>query len=375
MGKERDSFFKLLPAHLTYEPVKSVTIGTRIVGEGNPAFIIAEIGANHHGKLEDALVEIEAAAKAGANAVKFQHLTHDKIAADTPVETAAGMTPLSTLYASMDTPNDWTPALIAKAKECGVLFFSTPFDVEAVDVLDSLGVAVFKIASCELTDDLLVRHIACKGKPIIVSTGMAYLEEVAHAVRVMQEEGNTQIIILHCIAMYPPKSFEDLNLRAITTLQEAFKVPVGFSDHTAPGTVAAPLAAVTLGACVIEKHFTIDQKGGAPDDANSLNPEQFQTMVMEIRALEAAMKGSGIKQPVSRGEHAPGEDEIPDRWAHRSIYSARDIAAGETLTLEMIITLRPQGGIEPKDFHIVEGKKLTKFVAARQPLTFDLFFS
>ena len=188
MGKERDEFFKAQPAHLTYAPQETVSIGGHLVGKGEPCFIIAEIGGNH-GDLDTARSAIDAAADAGCDAIKFQHLTGTKIAADTIIYDewhGKPIGPLSGFYSSVELPNEWTEELIAHAKKRGIMFLSTPFDTDAVDLLDAAGVPAFKVASYELTDDVLLRHIARKGKPIIISTGMAYLEEVTHAVRVIQ---------------------------------------------------------------------------------------------------------------------------------------------------------------------------------------------
>lgn len=376
MGKEREPFFKQLPAYLTAEPVATVSFKTRQVGEGQPVFIIAEVGANHRGLIENAFEAIDKAAEAGADAVKFQHITADRLAADTIIyDTWNGkeIGPLSSFYKNAALPYEWTEALIARANERGIMFLSSPFDIEAVDVLDAAGVAGFKVASYELTDDVLLRHIAKTGKPVIISTGMAYLEEVAHAVRIIQEEGNMQIVILHCTSMYPPKDFSDLNLRAIHTLKEAFKLPVGYSDHSVPPYLAAPIVAVALGACVLEKHVTSSRAGESNDDANSVEPTEFARMVAEIRNAEAALSGSGIKQPVSYEGHE--SDEISDRFARRSVYARRDIRAGETLSADMVLTLRPWGGIAPRDLELFLGRKVEKDIPARAPVTPDAFFS
>ena len=370
MGKERDAFFKAQPSVLGYEPLQTITIGKHVVGRGHPTFIIAEVGANHRGDINVALHAIDNAVAAGADAVKFQHITGTKIAADTSIYDewhGKEIGPLSGFYKSAELPNEWTEELVAYAKKRGIIFLSTPFDTEAVDVLAKAGVDAYKIASYELTDDVLLRYVAKQGKPVILSTGMAYLEEVAHAVRVVQEAGNSQIAVLHCVSIYPPKSFADLNLRAITTLQEAFKLPIGYSDHSAPPHHAAPIAAVTLGSCIIEKHVTDTRTGGSNDDPNSLEPAEFKRMVEEIRNAEMALSGSGIKQPVVHPEHK--QDEIFDRFARRSVYAARDLKAGEVLTEEMVITLRPWGGIAPKDLPLFIGMKLAHDVAARAPLT------
>lgn len=373
MGKERDQFFKLQSRVLGYEAVKTVKIGDRLVGEGQPSFIIAEVGANHRGNIELAYKAIDDAANARADAVKFQHLTGDKIAADTMIyasHNSKPVGPMSSFYKTAEIPYNWTDKLVAHAKKRGIMFLSTPFDIEAVDVLDKADVNAYKVASYEMTDDILLRYIAKKGKPIIISSGMAYLEEVAHAVRVIQEAGNMQIIILHCVSIYPPK-FANLNLRAITTLRDAFKLPVGWSDHSAPPHHTAPIVAVTLGACVIEKHVTDSREGGSNDDPNSLEPSEFKAMVAEIRNAEAALSGSGVKQPVALEGHE--QDEIFDRFARRSCYAIRDLMAGEKLTEDMVITLRPFGGITPADLRHYLGRSLVEDVPARQPITADIF--
>lgn len=335
---------------------KNIRIGEREVGDGTPVFIIAEVSANHRGNIETALSAIDAAAEAGADAVKFQHLTHDTIAAE----------PLSSFYKSAEMPYEWTPRLVARARERNIIFLSTPFDREAVDVLDAAGASAFKVASYEMTDDILLRYIATKGKPIILSTGMAYLEEVKHAVDVIWHEGNKQIAALHCVSLYPPEP-RDLNLKAIETMLRGLELPVGFSDHSDPSSNAAALGAVALGACIIERHITDSQEGGSNDDKNSMTVAQFKHMVEEVRALEAALSGSGEKAPVSAPERAV--DEMSERGTRRSLYAARDIAAGEALTEDMVITLRPLRGIEPKDAGRIMGKRVSRDIKARQPIT------
>ncbi|HEY5600908.1 MAG TPA: N-acetylneuraminate synthase family protein [Patescibacteria group bacterium] len=373
MGEERNQFFKKLEKNFTYKPVTRVKIGNKWVGDGERTFIIAEVGANHRGKIENALRFIKLAAQEGADAVKFQHLTHDKIAADTPVTTPwkgkSGWKTLAEFYKPSELPYEWTDKLIKHAKKHKIIFLSTPFDKEAVDILDKANVPAFKVASYEMTDDILLTYIAKKKKPIILSTGMADLEEVSRAVRIIQKAENNNIVVLHCVSIYPPKSFADLNLRAIQTLKEALKIPVGYSDHSAPPWIAAPLAAVTLGACAIEKHFTDTQTGGSHDDLNSLEVNNFKRMVDEIRLVEKAISSNGIKQPVVYPDH--DGDEIYDRWARRSIYAAINIPKGAKLTEEMIITLRPWGGIEPKHFELILGKKVVRNIKARSPITWN----
>jgi N,N'-diacetyllegionaminate synthase len=374
-SNERTQFYAELPEHLTYEPRTEVKIGNRMVGKGHPTFVIAEVSANHRGKLSVAKRAIETAARSGADAVKFQHLIHDKIAADTPVSTPwqgkLAWKTLSQFYKPSEMPYEWTGELINHAKKHGIMFLSTPFDTDAVDVLAKHNVPAFKVASYEMTDDILLRYIARKKKPIIISTGMAYLEEVAHAVRVIQEAGNDKIVILHCVSIYPPKYDADMNLRAITTMQEAFKLPVGYSDHSAQNSFAATLGAVALGACVIERHVTDNQAGGSHDDPNSCSTEEVKRLMAEIRTLEGVLSGSGIKQPVCHVPHTLGEDEISDRWARRSLYAKRDIKAGEKITEKNTVTLRPWGGIKPSDAHLVFGRVARIAIKARAPITWD----
>jgi N,N'-diacetyllegionaminate synthase len=373
MGIERKAFIDQLK-NLEFKPLDKVAIGDRLVGKDEPVLIIAEIGANHRGDIKNALLAIESAKKAGADAVKFQHMKHDKIAADTMVyEDWHGkqIGPLTEFYKTAELPYEWTSDLVKHAKKLGILFLSTPFDTEAVDILEKADVAAYKIASYELTDDILLKYIAKKGKPLLVSTGMATIEEVGHAVQIINNEGNKNIVLLHCTSMYPPRNFSDLNLRAISALQQAFKLPVGYSDHSKPPYLAGSLAAVTLGACVIEKHLTDERKGGSNDDPNSLESKDFERLVEEIRNTEKALSGSGIKQPISYSDHKG--DEMAERWTRRSVYAARDLKVGDKVTEDAVITLRPWGGIDPRDIHLFLGKKLRKSIKKREPLTPEHF--
>lgn len=347
----------------------SIVVGDKVIGENQPVFIIAEVSANHRGKIETALSAIDNAALAGANAVKFQHLTGTKIAADVVIDTVWNGQPIGTLsdfYAKAEMPYEWTPKLIACAKERNILFLSTPFDFEAVDLLDSASIPAFKVASYELTDDILLRHIARKRRPMIISTGMSYLEEIRHAVEVIRKEGNEQIAVLHCVSLYPSDS-GDCNLKVISTLKRELSLPIGYSDHTYPTSNASTLGAVALGACIIERHITDSQVGGSNDDKNSMTFDQFKHMVEEVRMLSAAISGSGIKAPVSAPDRSM--DEIRERGVRRSLYAARDIAMGEIFTEDMLITLRPVLGIEPKDLSKVIGGRAAHAIASRSPIT------
>lgn len=372
MNEERNEFLAQLPKNLSGKAVDVVNIGGRLIGAGQPCFIIVEVGANHRGDIKNAMRLIDEASETGADCVKFQHIKATGIAADTPVNIdwkgKSGFSTFSEFYKPSEMPYEWTEELMKHAKEKGIMFLSTPFDKESVDLLDSLGVPAFKVASYEMIDDIFLRYIARKGKPIILSTGMAYLEEVAHAIRVINEEGNYDIVLTHCTSMYPPKGFEDLNLKAISTLREAFKLPVGYSDHSDPKSMVGPIAAVALGACVFEKHFTDARDGGSHDDANSVQPEEFKKIVREIRNVEAAMSRDGIKQPISREPHELFNDEVIDIWARRSIYAARDIAEGEVISEDCLLTLRPWGGIEPKHAGLIVGRIAKKAIKARSPI-------
>lgn len=334
----------------------SVQIGNREIGPGKPSFIIAEVSANHRGDINTALQAIDAAKYAGADAVKFQHLRHKMIAAE----------PLSAFYKSAELPYEWTQQLVARAKEKNIIFLSTPFDTEAIDILDAAETPAFKVASYEMTDDILLAYMAKKGRPIILSTGMAYLEEVKHAVEVIEKAGNDKIIVLHCTSLYPPQA-KDLNLKAIQTLSQALNRPIGYSDHSHPSSNAATLGAIALGACLIERHITDSQEGNSNDDKNSMTIDQFKHMVEEVRELEAAMSRSGVKEPVS--DPSREVDEVKERGTRRSLYAAADIKEGEIITEKMLITLRPMSGIEPKDLSKVIGKKALRSISARSPIT------
>lgn len=379
---ERDEYFKALPGddRLLYTPRDTVRIGDRFVGPNYKTFIVGEIGANHHGEKKIAMELIKRIADAGADAAKVQLLRPNSIASDVEMHTTWRGRPVTgpfcNFYESAAMPYEWTEELAAHAKKCGIMFFGTPFDTEAVDVLDAAGVPVFKVASYELDDDLFLAYIASKGKPMILSTGQANMENIGHAINVAKEAGNDQIVLLHCTSMYPPP-MKVLNLRAIPTMDEAFKIPVGYSDHSKPGSNVASIAAVTLGARVIERHVTLDRRLRGNDNRNSVNISIFGRYVREIRDTEEALSGDGTKQPVSIEGH--NGDEIFELWAHRSVFAMRDMETGEVVTDlnggygRDITTLRELGGIKPKDFPLFRGKRLIKPVKAREKLTLGHF--
>jgi sialic acid synthase SpsE len=348
--------------------MKVVHIGERAVGAGQPVYIIAEAGSNHDRDLAQAKRLIEVAAEAGADAVKFQTFQADKIVAETSTRAAyldgilpAGQT-MSELFRELELPREWHAELMTYAESCGLDFLSTPFDHEAVDLLDGLGVKAFKVATYELWHLPLIRDIASRGKPIICSTGMADIGEVQAAVDVVRATGNERLMLLHCVVNYPPP-FSELNLRAIETMRRAFDVPVGWSDHT-PGWLA-PVVATTLGAALIEKHFTTDRERTGPDHRFALQPDELTTMVRAIRDAEAAL-GDGVKRM------APAEADLYVT-ARRSLFAARGIDAGTVVTDADIAILRPGTGIEVRDLANVIGRTLRRRVERHEPLAWEMF--
>ncbi|HEY8168080.1 MAG: N-acetylneuraminate synthase family protein [Candidatus Limnocylindrales bacterium] len=344
-----------------------VRIGDREVGDGAPVYIIAEAGSNHDRDLAQARRLIEVAAEAGADAVKFQTFQSDRIVAETPTRAAyldAILPPdktMSELFRELELPREWHAELKAYAEGCGIDFLSTPFDHEAVDLLDGLGVKAFKVATYELWHLPLIRDIASRGKPIICSTGMADIGEVQDAVDAVRSTGNEQLILLHCVVNYPPP-FSQLNLRAIETMRRAFGVPVGWSDHT-PGWLA-PVVATTLGAAVIEKHYTTDRTRPGPDHRFALEPDELTAMVRAIRDAQAAL-GDGVKRMA---------DAEADLYvtARRSLFAARAIEPGTTLTEDDVAILRPGTGIEVRELPNVLGRVARRRIERHEPLAWEM---
>jgi sialic acid synthase SpsE len=345
-----------------------VRIGDRAVGAGQPVYVIAEAGSNHDRDFDQARRLIDVATEAGADAVKFQTFRADAIVAETPTRAKYldGILPpgqtMSELFRTLELPREWHAGLKEHAESRGLDFLSTPFDHEAVDLLDELGVKAFKVASYELWHLPLIRDVASRGKPLICSTGMASLADVQAAVDVVHETGNEGLILLHCVVNYPPP-FGDLNLRAIETMRRAFGVPVGWSDHT-PGWTA-PVVATALGAAVIEKHFTTDRSRPGPDHRFALEPDELAQMVRAIRDAEAAL-GDGVKR------RAPAEDDLYVT-ARRSLFAARRIDAGRVIELDDIAVLRPGTGLEVGDLEKVVGRTARRTIERHEPLSWDLF--
>jgi len=348
--------------------VDVVRIGGREVGGGAPVYVIAEAGSNHDRNLDQAKRLIDVAAKAGADAVKFQTFAADRIVAETTTRAKYldGLLPpdktMSDLFRELELPREWHAELFRHATDAGLDFLSTPFDVEAVDLLDDLGVKAFKVASYELWHLPLIREVASRGRPIICSTGMANLADVQDAVDTVAETGNDQLILLHCVVNYPPP-FRDLNLRAIQTLRSAFGVPVGYSDHSAG--ITATIVATALGAAVIEKHFTLSRDLPGPDHRFAIEPDELAAMVQGVRDAQDAL-GTGIKR-MARAE--------ADLYvtARRSLFAARDIVAGTVLGQDDIAVLRPGTGIEVRDLPKVVGRTARRAIARHEPLAWDMF--
>ena len=321
---------------------KKTKIGNKFVGEEEPTFIIAEAGTNHDGKLEQAKRLIDIAAEAGADVIKFQAFKADKL-----FNTIKNKDIVNKLE-KLKLREDWYKELFDYANKKKLIFIASAFDEDSADLLDKLGIAAYKVASYELTHIPLLEHIAKKNKTVIISTGMATESEVKEAVEYIYSTGNEQLIILHCVSQYPAEP-ANINLKAMLALKRIFECPIGFSDHTA--TIYAPIAAVALGATVIEKHFTLDKSLPGPDHAYALEPDELKQMVTGIREVEKMLGTEEIK---------PAECEINEREWRRAIYAACDIPEGTIITNDMLMIVRPSpdGSLAPKYLNILLGKEI-----------------
>jgi N,N'-diacetyllegionaminate synthase len=335
-----------------------VTIGDREVGPGRPCFVIAEAGVNHNGELERALRLVDAAAEAGADAVKFQTFRAEAVASPSAAKaryqlesTPADESQLEMLRA-LELGWDEHVELLRRAEERGLVFLSSVFDGGSVELLERLGVAAYKIASPEVTNLPLLRAVAAVGRPVILSTGTAELAEVEVAVEALADGGAGAVVLLHCVSAYPADP-ADANLRAMATMSEHFGLPVGYSDHTEGEEVA--LAAVALGACVLEKHFTLDRTLPGPDHQASLEPGELAQLVRGVRRVESAL-GDGLKRPTA----VERENALLVR---RSLAAADDLPAGIVLTAGMLTALRPGTGISPARLDDVVGRRLRRELA------------
>lgn len=345
-----------------------IKIGQRIIGIGKKPFIVAEMSGNHNHSLKRALEIVEAAAAAGAEAIKLQTYTADTITLDVEdgdffIDDEDNLwrgRSLYDLYKEAYTPWEWHEPIFKRCRELGLIAFSTPFDETAVDFLETLDVPCYKIASFELIDLPLIRKVAATGKPMIISTGMASVAEIDETVRGAKEAGCKDIILLKCTSSYPA-SPEDSNLLTIPHMQKLFNCPIGLSDHTMG--IGAAVAAIALGACFIEKHFTLSRADGGVDSAFSMEPEEMRQLVIETeRAWQA----------LGQISYSPGEQESKSLKFRRSLYIAEDMAAGEVLTPENLRIVRPGYGLEPKYYDVVLGKKVNRAVTKGTPLSWDL---
>lgn len=344
-----------------------IKLGNRIISSKSDVFIIAELSANHLHKFENAVKLIKEAAQSGVDAIKLQTYTADTITIDCDNDyfkinqgTLWDNRSFYDLYKEAYTPWEWQPKLKKIAEAEGLICFSSPFDKTAVDFLEDINVPAYKIASFEITDIPLIKYIASKGKPIILSTGIATLSEIEEAVKACRTVGNNQIALLKCTSAYPAL-FEDMNLKVIPNLAETFGTISGLSDHTLGITV--PVAAVSLGAKIIEKHFTLSRADGGPDSAFSLEPEELKAMVKAIRETEKAL---------GEVSYALTDKMKRSREFSRSLFVVKDIKRGELFTEENIRSIRPGFGMEPKYLYDIIGRKANKNIIKGTPMNWRL---
>jgi N-acetylneuraminate synthase len=343
----------------------TVTIAGRAIGAGQAPYVVAELSANHGGSLDRALAVLEAAKAAGADAIKLQTYTADTITIDhngPDFRIHGGLWDgrcLYELYEEAHTPWEWHPSLFARGRELGIPVFSTPFDTTAVDFLEKLNPPAYKIASFEMIDLPLVRRVAAIGRPVIMSTGMASPEEIAESVDTFRSAGGRDLVLLHCVSGYPTP-VEQSNLRRIPELAAQFGCPIGLSDHTLG--VAVAITSVALGACLIEKHFTLRRADGGPDSAFSLEPDELSALVHGAKAAFDA---------IGSGEAARSEVEKGSMVFRRSIYVVRDVGTGEPLTAENVRIIRPGYGLAPRELPNVLGRKARRALSRGTALTWD----
>jgi pseudaminic acid synthase len=348
---------------MTASPIE---IDRRRIGPGEPPYIVAEISANHRGSLEQALELIGAAKEAGADAVKLQTYTADTITIDhdgPDFRISGGLWDgytLYQLYHEAHTPFEWHPALFGHARKLGLHVFSSPFDETAIELLESLSAPAYKIASFEIVDLPLIRRAAATGKPLIISTGMANQNEIGRAVETARQAGCGQLVLLHCVSAYPAPP-ADYNLRTISDMASKFDVVGGLSDHTL-GT-AVPVAAVALGAALIEKHFTADRSRGGPDAAFSLEPHEFRRLCDDCSSAYAA-----LGQP----NYARTASEQANAAFRRSLYVVEDISAGSKFTTRNVRSIRPGYGLPPDRLKDLLGKVASRDLKRGTPVTEDL---
>ena len=346
--------------------VRRVKLGARTIGPGAPVFIVAEAGVNHNGDEELARRLVDAAGAAGVDAVKFQTFRSEKvISVSAPqadyqrVNTGRSETQLE-MARRLEMGAEQTERISDHCRRAGVVFLSSPFDEDSADLLERLGVPAFKVGSGELTNHRFLSYLAGKGRPLLLSTGMATIEETAAALEVVERAGNPQLCLFHCVSSYPTPPSE-CNLRAMEAMRARFRLPVGWSDHTLG--IHVSVAAVALGAHLIEKHFTLDRGLPGPDHAASLEPDELAALVRQIREVEQAL-GDGVKRRM------PCEENTA-LVARRSVHLARTVEAGQTLVTDDLMVLRPGTGIPAEKIDSLPGRRLRRSMAAGEMLSED----
>lgn len=347
--------------------IPSISIAGRRIAADTPPYIIAELSANHNGRLETALKIIEEAKKAGADAIKLQTYTADTITLDCDSEEFQihgglwdGKT-LYQLYKEAHMPWAWHKPLFEHARKLGITIFSSPFDNTAVDLLEELNAPAYKIASFEAVDLPLIKYVASTGKPMIISTGMADAEEIQEAIDAACEGGCKELAILHCVSGYPAPA-ADYNLRTIPNMMQRFGLVTGLSDHTLDNTTA--IASVVLGASIIEKHFTLDRSGGGPDDSFSLEPRELEALCRDSKTAWAAL---------GQVDYGRKSSEQGNAKFRRSLYFVKALTAGEEVTEDAVRSVRPGFGLSPKYLGQILGQRVTKDVEFATPVSWDLF--
>jgi pseudaminic acid synthase len=355
--KLRDNSMSLIPC---------INIAGRRIAADTPPFIIAELSANHNGKLETALKIIDEAKKAGADAIKLQTYTADTITLDCDAEEFQihgglwdGKT-LYKLYQEAQMPWEWHAPLFKRARQLGITIFSSPFDKTAVDLLEDLNAPAYKIASFEAVDLPLIKYVAGTGKPMIVSTGMADAEEIQEAIDAAREGGCKELAILHCVSGYPAPA-EEYNLRTLGDMMQRFGLVTGLSDHTLDNTTA--ITSVVLGASIIEKHFTLDRSGGGPDDSFSLEPAELLALCRDSKTAWAAL---------GKVDYGRKSSEQGNAKFRRSLYFVKDIKAGDLITEDNVRSVRPGFGLPPKYLEQIIGKVAVQDIKANTATSFEL---
>ncbi|EHU1391459.1 pseudaminic acid synthase [Acinetobacter baumannii] len=345
---------------------KKITINNRDIGTDFPPYVIAELSANHNGRLETALKIIEEAKRCGADAIKLQTYSADTITLNSQNEEfmiRGGLwdgQSLYELYQKAQMPWEWHKPLFDHARALDITIFSSPFDRTAVDLLEDLNAPAYKIASFEAVDLPLIKYVASTGKPMIISTGMADKEEIGEAIQAAYDGGCKELVVLHCVSGYPAPA-EDYNLLTMVDMAKSFNVPVGLSDHTLDNTTA--ITSVALGACLIEKHFTLDRNGGGPDDSFSLEPKELQQLCQGAKTAWQAL---------GRVDYGRKSSEQGNAQFRRSLYFVKDLKAGEVIDESSIRSVRPGFGLPPKFYDEILGKKLLVDIQMNTPVSLEL---